>query len=126
MADFITQLRKLGTADLSDAQSKVMGGNNFGRFCGTQIRNLNPEAGLLCGYAVTCTAESTSLVKGHASRFPAHFLASLLQSPPEKSHTSAYASYFPHLHTSITTAPPVAVGTLLHDRANPLRTTLLI
>ena len=64
MSDLISQLRKLETANLSDAQSKLAGGNSFGCFSGTSIRNLNPQAGVLCGYAVTCTIETTSLVKG--------------------------------------------------------------
>jgi len=64
MSDVIEQLRELETANLADAQSKVRGGHIFGRFSGTGIRNMNPRAGTVCGYAVTCTAESTSLTKG--------------------------------------------------------------
>ncbi len=64
MSDLINRLCKLETANLSDAQSKIMGGTNFGCFSGTGIRNLNPQAGILCGYTVTCTIESTGPVKG--------------------------------------------------------------
>ena len=64
MSELISQLRELETANLSDAQAKIVGGNNFGRCGGTSIRNLNPRAGTLCGYAVTCTVETTNPVKG--------------------------------------------------------------
>ena len=64
MSDLISQLRELETANLSDSQAKTLGGNNFGRYGGTDIRNLNRQAGTLCGYAVTCTVETTNPVRG--------------------------------------------------------------
>jgi len=64
MSEIIETLRELETANLSDAQCKVNGGNNTGCFSGTGIRNMNPLSGAVCGYAVTCTAVTAGPTKG--------------------------------------------------------------
>jgi 4-hydroxy-4-methyl-2-oxoglutarate aldolase len=64
MDEVINQLQRLRTADLSDAQSRIMGGANWGCFSCTRIHNLNQQAGTICGYAITCTIETTNQVKG--------------------------------------------------------------
>jgi len=60
MDKLIEQIKTVDTPTVSNAIEQLEVRNRISGFCGSDLKCLTPEFGVLCGYAVTCEVESTS------------------------------------------------------------------